>query len=1138
MEAAGLAIGIVGLAGLFTTCQSIVDKFSSYQNFDSESRALEVEFNAYKAKFERWGQTSGISNAAGSDDESSTELPGHGRRRDHDPRSTLENPQTQGALTDVLQAIIDELNSLMPKATPAHAMANQMRNKVSDSKRSRLGWAVSRKKARTENIARFQRLVDALYSLVPPAGPSGYTSFAEDDTDFVQNLRSLLQDMRKERQVMMARDVHTWLVGSGFPNERYQESTRKRLEGTCSWIFEDDTFQDWRSSDTTATGPKIMWIHGPAGFGKTILSARIVEELSRSSDKPVAHFFYSSGLEGCDDPFVAARSWISQIAARNESALNLIRQRQLLDVNPTAGQTTTMEILSQIVKLIPGCTLIADGLDECAQLSGDGASASGFLRRLLESVIDTEIHLLVVSRDELAIRLALEDGPVLQELRISPNHVRTDTVALSRDLIDQKLSNKNEAVRSEVSTMLSDQCKGQFLWLKLQADRLRRGMTEKQLQKTIETTPSGLDQTYDKIWQRMEGDEDDRDRIFRILRWTAFSRHPLTIAELAEATLIDEETGVILADDHPGDITEDFVDTEIIGLCGIFIEVTGRATEPRPAKWTVQLSHFTVRHFLLRKLTAHRHLMSTTGFGDLEAIQHAQLAKSCLHAVMTFHKTTHPDNAEFDRLDWVLPQLAKFAIQAWPEYYKSGLKKDESLAGLASTFFSTECLYWQRQSRQPSSKKELESVVFGLPPLDLAYRQGLEAVVNTLVQLGADLSTSNAEGWTPLHEAAASGALTPSLLAYYGQNIDLQNQHGATPLHAASYYGHSHVVRLLLENGAKVDIPVSNGMTSLSSASYKGHHEVVRQLLDANANVDHESLTGETPLILASKQGHHVVVQQLLDANANMDHESSDRDTALGNACLSGDIETARVLLHRGAQVRDLNLGQAIHSGVTEVFELLLDTGGFSNKDDAFMPLISACMLGSVDATALLLSRSEGVSQSPSFSDMDMEAALEEAVKSGNIELVRFLFENGFSVRRSNYPGWTLLHEAVRRGNLDMVELVLQKSFKGIRKAKTFRGSTSLHLAARGGKYHIAKLLIDYEVDVDAAGRYGSSAVWVAVKNGHLDVAKVILPLSKVSSNCQDYRGHTLLWWAQQTGNTELVQLLSQHDSTLDILQK
>jgi hypothetical protein len=89
------------------------------------------------------------------------------------------------------------------------------------------------------------------------------------------------------------------------------------------------------------------------------------------------------------------------------------------------------------------------------------------------------------------------------EYRITPKDVRSDTAAYSKSIIDKKLPSKSDDIRSTLSEAMTNRCQGQFIWLKMQEESLRRGMNKKQLQSAIENTPTGLDHLYDRSWTRI-----------------------------------------------------------------------------------------------------------------------------------------------------------------------------------------------------------------------------------------------------------------------------------------------------------------------------------------------------------------------------------------------------------------------------------------------------------------------------------------------------------------------------------------------------------------------------------------------------------------------------------------------------------
>lgn len=84
-----------------------------------------------------------------------------------------------------------------------------------------------------------------------------------------------------------------------------------------------------------------------------------------------------------------------------------------------------------------------------------------------------------------------------------------------------------------------------------------------------------------------------------------------------------------------------------------------------------------------------------------------------------------------------------------------------------------------------------------------------------LINKGEDVNEVNpANGWTPLHAAAANGH--PKMcetLIEHGANVNAQDAQGMTPLHLAMARGHSKTVGVLMAAGADADITNNAGKT-------------------------------------------------------------------------------------------------------------------------------------------------------------------------------------------------------------------------------------------------------------------------------------------------------------------------------------
>ncbi|KAK7802071.1 hypothetical protein U0070_023970, partial [Myodes glareolus] len=236
---------------------------------------------------------------------------------------------------------------------------------------------------------------------------------------------------------------------------------------------------------------------------------------------------------------------------------------------------------------------------------------------------------------------------------------------------------------------------------------------------------------------------------------------------------------------------------------------------------------------------------------------------------------------------------------------------------------------------------------------------------------------------------------------------------------------------------------------------------------------------------------------------------------------------------------------------------------------------LAACAGGDLDEARLMLRAADsgpgsGAASDPSVSpsaravldstNADGISALHQACIDENLEVVRFLVEQGATVNQADNEGWTPLHVAASCGYLDIARYLLSHGANiaavnsdgdlplDLAESDAMEGLLKAEIARRGVDVEAAKraeeelLLHDTRCWLNGGAmpearhpRTGASALHVAAAKGYIEVMRLLLQAG-YDTELRDGDGWTPLHAAAHWGVEDACRLLAEHGGGMDSL--
>ncbi|KAF7552556.1 hypothetical protein G7046_g7383 [Stylonectria norvegica] len=437
---------------------------------------------------------------------------------------------------------------------------------------------------------------------------------------------------RSDPNYIAVRNALKRMISDNCGKGKWQASTAVKEKLDLAWAPDRDSYNNW--FEDTFNGPRVLWVRGNAACGKSTLASFVIDNLTKLGCS-CQYFFVRFGDKDKCSVSTMLRSLASQLAmSLPEYAEKL---RQLAGASPdlkTADHRMVWQWLFKhsLLSLHLGKPIywVIDGIDEadCSEI---------FLKLLTEfSSTTLPIRILIFSRRTQDLSFCFER----LETHISVATIHTEGNDDDfRHYIKQELNvAAEESFKSELLSQILERSQGNFLWIHLAAERIRKCRTKAHIENALRDLPLGMEALYDRMASTVQNQSDQsyRELALSVLGWASCAQRRLGVRELADAL------------GNPDLL--DF-DGTIVELCGGFIVIDKEGQ--------VSLVHETAREYLVRE-SAGDH---TTVID--ERATHDNLYRTCLE------RLTDPMLRSQISRDQ-LPPLLVYAAETWGYHFSQG----------------------------------------------------------------------------------------------------------------------------------------------------------------------------------------------------------------------------------------------------------------------------------------------------------------------------------------------------------------------------------------------------------------------------------------------------------------------------------
>ncbi|KAI1876265.1 uncharacterized protein JN550_001761 [Neoarthrinium moseri] len=741
------------------------------------------------------------------------------------------------------------------------------------------------------------------------AAPVEWSVAAENLQEFMKDLKLAGQSSAAALMSMSEEGRHCLVSLSAFQQQNLYlynltrdltpEAIQAAQADITKWLDEQDQ-------------PRVLWIHGPPGSGKTTLVASLVQKMQNAVKdeetqkiKSLAYHFPSFQEHGTKRASVVLGSLIHQIVLQQPDLVkHVIQWYQESGANDKFFNDHNLlwRSVQQIIEdpEVEPILFIIDALDECDEALLDITRSLNSSQTLGE----TESHKIssrrdkwmIISRDQQAIEDALSG---CFDLDISTRSQSDIEVFIARRVRRLHL---DEDTKVSLVRNLVQRANGSFILPSLTLNSLENATTS-QVRGMLDTAPLSRSTIVDQLLGQLLGSPqaDLQKMVQYILTLVAISFSPLTLSTLS----------ILLEDIYELKISQDRYKSMMDEACQLLVE-----------RSLVRLDHGIV----LVNQNIREPLFSSVNMANI-----------------------HQGNT---------PDMHKSISTRCLAYICHTLAEESKTPSGNSDLLQYPTLYWMRHGSVSSQTVQDVHDIFAENPFFKKNSTIRSMWFTKYWMIKYGLAETQPDNFTMMHMAAEAGYLQlVKVLIETGYKPDVNARDGSerTPLHWAATHGYCEVARLLLDNGADVNVRSADQSSVLHLAIQAGWRDMVQLLLEKGASFETEMLRGARPELKQLLQSHVQLMYKPLPESKRVDNRFWGRIVEIGpsqkchskavrvDGILSPDISFDELMLDGRPQ------------GISKGGDKLLRWIHLPENNMEWVEALMTKCLGSSEATANLL---------------------------------------------------------------------------------------------------------------------------------------------------------------------------------------